>query len=193
MLNIITTCLLIILFFLLGYITQVFKAILGLITNIFLTLGRILGIKIHDKERTEKISNDFKIAYKDVRKVKLSRKNIKQKSSIDWINLSIFVITLIITIINLNVVSGSIITKWFYSLLGADTKILDISTVLTAIQFSILSFSLGKIISRWKETKQQRIESKELKIKQKALTLLNSKELLDNAKKKDEENYRRLK
>ena len=63
------------------------------------------------------------------------------------------------------------------------------STILT----SVLSFSLGNIWNRWKSTKQQRIERKESKLKEKAIKLMDSKELLLQAKQKDEENYKRLK
>ena len=67
------------------------------------------------------------------------------------------------------------------------------NTIFIATMFSCMSFSLSKLLQRWKETKQERIEKKQLKLKQKALALMDSKELLENAKKKDSENYERLK
>ena len=63
----------------------------------------------------------------------------------------------------------------------------------TAILFSVITFALNRILARWKETKQQRIEAKNLKIKNKALEIMDSKELVDNAKKKDDEKYKELK
>ena len=66
-------------------------------------------------------------------------------------------------------------------------------TYYTAILFSVMSFSLSKILNRWKETKKQRQERKELKIKLKAIDLMSSKELLTEAKKKDEINYKKAK
>ena len=59
------------------------------------------------------------------------------------------------------------------------------NTFYTAALFSVLSFSLSKLLTRWKETKQKRKEAKELKIKKKAIELMSSKELVDEAKKKD--------
>ena len=66
------------------------------------------------------------------------------------------------------------------------------NTMYTAVMFSIISFSFSKLMFRWRETKQQRIESKQAKIKMEALGYMSSKELLDNAKKKDEEKRKEL-
>ena len=68
----------------------------------------------------------------------------------------------------------------------------DMNTLYTATLFSALSFSATKLLQRWKETKQQRIEKKELKLKIKALELMDSKELLEQAKKKDEKRRKEL-
>ena len=57
----------------------------------------------------------------------------------------------------------------------------------TAILFSGISFAVTKLLARWKETKQQRIENKQAKIKAEAIKIMSSKELVDSAKKKDEE------
>jgi hypothetical protein len=67
------------------------------------------------------------------------------------------------------------------------------NTLYTAMLFSILSFSATKILQRWKDTKLQRKENKEALLKRKALLLMDSKELLDEAKKKDEEKLNNLK
>ncbi|WP_300924507.1 hypothetical protein [uncultured Clostridium sp.] len=67
------------------------------------------------------------------------------------------------------------------------------NTFYTAILFSIMSFSISKVVYRWKETKQQRIESKQAKIRQQAIELMDSKDLLDAAKKKDIEKEKELK
>ena len=67
------------------------------------------------------------------------------------------------------------------------------NTLYTATLFSVLSFSASKILQRWKETKQQRIEHKESKLKEQALLLMDSKELIEQAKKKDLENFNKEK
>ena len=63
----------------------------------------------------------------------------------------------------------------------------------TAALFSVLSFALTKVITRWKDTKQQRIEKKQAILKLKASKVMTSKELLDYAKQKDEIKYKELK
>ena len=68
----------------------------------------------------------------------------------------------------------------------------DMNTFYTATLFSVLSFSLSKVMQRWKETKQQRLENKIAKIKAKAIENMDTKELLDEAKKKDEQNRKEL-
>lgn len=196
MINVIVTSLLILLLFILGHVTQAFKKLFGLLAKIFLSIANLFGVKIITKEHGVKISNEFKEVYKGIKKVKMSNKNIKNKSSIDWIYFSLFVISLILIVINLQVVTGkNLISDFIYNLIKPLGFIKDPSSMnvtYTAVLFSCLSFSLSKLMQRWKETKQDRIERKQLKIKLKALEYMDSKELLDNAKKKDEENRKEL-
>lgn len=197
MVNTIVTILLIILFFFLGHITQAFKKIISLFTNLCLKILNIFGIKITKKERKQKLSEDFKNAYKDIKTVKISRKNIKQKHSIDIIGLSVLFIALILFIIN--AVTGYAISDWIHSwmskipLLNSTLTPESMNTYYTAVLFSIMSFSISRLISRWKETKQQRLEAKNEKLKKKAVELMSSKELVEQAKKKDESKYNELK
>lgn len=67
------------------------------------------------------------------------------------------------------------------------------NTFYTATLFSVLSFSATKVLARWKETKQQRIENKQALLKLRATKLMTSKELLDEINKKNEEKYKELK
>lgn len=196
MVNTIVTILLIILFFFLGHITQAFKKIISLFTNLCLKILNIFGIKITKKERKQKLSEDFKNAYKDIKTVKISRKNIKQKHSIDFLGLTVLIIATILVIVNLASVSGNAISDWIFSWIE-DIKIIkteaDMNTFYTAFLFSIISFSISRLINRWKETKQQRLEAKNEKLKKKAVELMSSKELVEQAKKKDESKYNELK
>lgn len=190
--NIIVSSILVALFFILGNGTQAIKKILTVLTNICLKILSIFGIKINRKEKQVKVSEEFKKSYGDIRIVKLSKKNIKQKSSIDWFYLIVFLIAVVLVVVNLKWVTGNAISYWIYSWL----HIMDeesINTFYTAILFSIVSFSLSKLLQRWKETKQQRVERKQALMKLKAVKLMSSKELLDEAKKKDEKKYKELK
>ena len=190
--NIIVSSILVALFFILGNGTQAIKKILSVFTNICLKILSIFGIKINRKEKQVKVSEEFKKSYGDIRIVKLSKKNIKQKSSIDWFYLIVFLIAVVLVVVNLKWVTGNAISNWIYSWLHVMDEV-SINTFYTAILFSIISFSLSKLFQRWKETKQQRVEHKQALIKLKAMQLMSSKELLDEAKKKDNEKYKELK
>lgn len=190
--NIIVSSILVALFFILGNGTQAIKKILTVLTNICLKILSIFGIKINRKEKQVKVSEEFKKSYGDIRIVKLSKKNIKQKSSIDWFYLIVFLIAVVLIVVNLKWVTGNAISNWIYSWLHIMDEV-SINTFYTAILFSIVSFSLSKLLQRWKETKQQRVERKQALMKLKAVKLMSSKELLDEAKKKDEKKYKELK
>lgn len=195
MVNAIVTIVLVILFFLLGHIVQAFKKLLGLIISLFLKFLNLFGIKIAKHEKHLKQSKLFEQTYKEIKIVKLSKKNIKQKSSIDFVGLAILIIAGLLVLINFKSVSGNAISNWLFSIqpiLLIKTAV-DMNTFFTATLFSVLTFAINKILSRWKETKQQRIEAKNLRIKNKALSIMDSKELVDNAKKKDEDKYKELK
>jgi len=188
------TVLLATLFFLSGYIIQALKKIVGLFVKLTLTILSFFGVKLK-REKSLKMSDDFKNTYKEIKVVKQSNKNLKEKSSIDWLNLGLFCASLLLIITNLAVVSGNAISNWIFYLIQ-NIKIVksatDMNTLFTATLFSALSFSATKLLQRWKETKQQRVERKELKLKIKALELMDTKELLEQAKKKDEKRRKEL-
>ena len=194
MISFITTVLLATLFFLSGYIIQALKKIIGLLTKLVLTLLSFFGVKFK-KEKSLKMSNEFKNTYKEIRVVKLSNKNLKEKSSIDWLNFGLFCASLLLIVSNLAVLSGNAISNWLFSLIQ-NLKIVktatDMNTLYTATLFSALSFSATKLLQRWKETKQQRIERKNIKLKMKALELMDTRELLLQAKNKDEKRRKEL-
>lgn len=134
--------------------------------------------------------------------MKKSKKNNKIKPSINIIALIIFIISLALIFINLNVISGNIVSKWLYSLHINNTRLAsllfiqsqkDMDITFTAIIFSMVSFSSSKLLTQWKETAKFRQAKKEIKLKQSAIQLMTSKELLDAAKDKDIHHYQLLK
>lgn len=183
------------LLFLSGYIIQAIRRIIGLLTKLVLTIFSVFGVNLRFREKSLKMSEDFINTYKEIKIVKVSNKNLKEISSIDWINLGLFCASLLLIICNLAVVSGNAISNWLFTLIqgikivGTPT---DMNTLFTAMLFSALSFSATKVIQRWKDTKPQRQEKKELKLKLKALDLMDSKELLTMARNKDEKQRKRL-
>lgn len=196
MVNLIIGILLAITFFFFGQITQALKKLVSLFTGLLCKFLNLIGIKIKKREPQVKVSEEFKKTYKGIKKVKLSRKNIKQSSSIDWVSLSILGVALILFFFNLGSITGNAISNWLFKLIektGFVKTAIDMNTLYTATIFSVMSFAAGKILNRWKETKQQRIEARQSKIKIEALSHMTSKELVEEAKKKDEEKYKELK
>ena len=196
MVNVIVGILLAITFFFFGQITQALKKLVSLFTGLLCKFLNLIGIKIKKREPQVKVSEEFKKTYKGIKKVKLSRKNIKQSSSIDWVSLSIWGVALILFFFNLGSITGNAISNWLFKLIektGFVKTAIDMNTLYTATIFSVMSFAAGKILNRWKETKQQRIEARQSKIKIEALSHMTSKELVEEAKKKDEEKYKELK
>lgn len=200
MITIILTLILALLFIFSGQIIQALKKLTKLITSLILKVLSFFGIKISKKEKKVKVSKEFKNIYKDIKMVKLSKKNIKNKSSIHWVYLSVFLICALLVFLNLGVISGNAISNWIFNNIVAKTFLvkftktaIDMNTLYTATMFSVLSFSATKIWQRWKETKAIRKENKEALLKRKALQLMDSKELLDEAKRKDKEKLNNLK
>lgn len=189
MISYIITLILVLTFFLSGYIFQALKKLITLFIKLFLQTASFFGIKFKAREKSLKVSEQFKNTYKEIKIVKLSNKNLKEKSSIDWLNLGLFCASLLLIIINLKVISGNAISNWIFSIignLGIIKNSTDMNTLFTATLFSGLSFSATKLLQRWKDTKEARQERKNNKLKFKAIKLMNTKELLEEAKKKDE-------
>lgn len=196
MIQAILTVILVVLFFILGHFTQAIKKLLGFITKWILKFLSFFGLKISTREKSVEVSEEFKNTYKDIKIVKLSKKNIKQKSSIDYVNLVLFLITGLLVVLNLGSVSGNAISNWIYELVdgfGFIKSAADMNTLYTATLFSVISFSLTKLVGRWKETKQQRKENREALLKLRATKLMSSKELIEKAQEKDEQKYKELK
>lgn len=197
MISIIMTVLLIILFLFTGRIIDGLKKLVKLIASNLLKLLNFFGIKINRREKNVDVSKEFRQIYKEIKVVKLSKKNLKEISSIDWTWFIVLIISGLLILFNMKFMFGSnIISDWLYTMiknLNFIKSSADMNTLYTATLFSVLSFSTSKLLQRWKETKQQRVENKEAKIKKYALQLMDSKELVEEAIKKDKENLEHIK
>ena len=163
-----------------------------LITDMILKLLNIFGIKINTKEYRIKTSHEFKQTFKDIKIVKKSKENKKIKPSINLIALIMLIISISIVIINLNIVSGNIISVWLFKhnlfpLFIKSQESMDVT--LTAILFSIIAFSISKLINQWKETAKFRDAKREMCKREKLLYKMSAKELLDIVKQKDLDGY----
>ena len=163
-----------------------------LITDMVLKLLNVFGIKINTKEYRIKTSHEFKQTFKDIKIVKKSKENKKIKPSINLIALIMLLISISIVIINLNIVSGNIISIWLFKhnlfpLFIKSQESMDVT--LTAILFSIIAFSISKLINQWKETAKFRNAKREMCKREKLLYKMSAKELLDIVKQKDLDGY----
>lgn len=201
MLNLGITFLCAIFFLLSGRLIQFVKRIIQIIVELFLRVLNLLGVKIRKGENRLKVSPLFKQTYKDITVVKKSKQNQKTKSSINFISLLLIILSLSLIIINLDSISGNVISKWIFNLEINNTRIApylfiktqkDMDITFTAIMFSVLSFSASRLVSQWKDTSQFRKAKKEMKMKENVISLMSSKELLDAAKIKDAQKYEEL-
>lgn len=201
MLNLVITLLCAIFFLLSGRLIQFIKRIFQIILQLILGFLNLLGIKIKTDEIPLKTSPLFKQTYKDIRVVKKSKKNRRIKRSLNITSLILILISLALIIINLNSISGNIVSKYLFNLEVGGKKLAsyvfissqkDMDTTFTAVMFSVLSFSFSKLINQWKETSQFRKAKKQMKLKKEILDLMSSKELLDAAKLKDTNAYEEL-
>ena len=185
----------IVLLFLSGRIYESVIRLLMLFVDIFLKILNLFGIHINTKERKIKTSRKFKQTFKDIKVVKKSKENNKIKPSINIIALVLLVLSITIVVINLNVVSGNFITAWLFAHNPLPSFIPtqeSMDVTLTAILFSIIAFSISKLISQWKETAKFRKARREMRNREKVLCNMSAKELLDAAKIKDKDGYDRL-
>ena len=163
-----------------------------LITDMILKLLNIFGIKINTKEYRIKTSHEFKQTFKDIKIVKKSKENKKIKPSINLIALIMLIISVVTVIINLNIVSGNIISVWLFKhnlfpLFIKSQESMDVT--LTTILFSIIAFSISKLINQQKETAKFRDAKREMCKREKLLYKMSAKELLDIVKQKDLDGY----
>lgn len=180
------------LLFISGKIFESIKRLLQLFFSLFLKLLNVMGIKISIREPRIKVSKQFKETFKDIRIVKKSKKNEKIKPSINIIALALFLSAVALIIINLDIVSGNVVTNWLYAnnpLPFLVTNPENMNVTFTAFMFSTVSFSLSKLLSQWKETSKYRKAKKDMKIKKYAVDIMTSKELLDHLREKDQQHY----
>lgn len=124
--------------------------------------------------------------------MKRSKSNNKLKPSINIFALILLFISLLLLVINLEAVSGNAISIWLFNhnpIPKFITSQRNMDMTFTAALFSVITFSLSKLASQWKETKKDRQARREVKKQKYILRNLSSKDLLDIARAKDLESY----
>ena len=193
MINACVTFILIILFFLSGRIFEGIKRLLALILDIGLKILNLFGIQISRREIKLHTSRQFRNTFKDIKIVKKSRQNNKIKRSVNIFALIVLIITVAGVIINIS--SQGIISNFLFEhnplpMLIQSQSNMEIT--FTALSFSIISFSISKLIAQWRATAEFRKAKRDIKLQGKILNKMSSKDLLDIAKQKDREAFNRI-
>lgn len=192
--SIATTFLLIIVLFATGKMFEAIKRFLVLLLDIVFKILNLFGFQINVREPLVRTSRVFNKTFKDIRIVKRSKHNNKITPSINIFALIIFVLSVFVVVTNL--MYNGWISTWLYNngFLNFIIKTQEnMDTTFIAVMFSIISFSLSKLIHQWKDTSKYRKAKKEMRQKNRVLSKMSSKELLDVAKQKDVSKVEELK
>ena len=178
-----------------GRIFEGVKRLIQLFIDIFLKIGSACGLRISKTEKRIHVTRQFKNTFKDIRVVKKSKQNNKLKPSINLFALILLLSSITLIICNLEVVTGNAISIWLFDhnpFPQFITSQRNMDMTFTASLFSIVTFSISKLINQWKETKKDRKARREVKKQKKVLKNISSRDLLDIAKSKDLERYNQL-
>lgn len=192
--SIATTFLLIIVLFATGKIFEAIKRFLVLLLDIVFKILNLFGFQINVREPIVRTSKVFNKTFKDIRVVKKSKHNNKITPSINIFALIIFVLSVFAVVSNL--MDNGWISAWLYNRRFLDFIIKtqeNMDTTFIAVMFSVISFSLSKLIHQWRDASKYRKAKKEMKQKNRVLSKMSSKELLDVAKQKDVSKVEELK
>lgn len=188
MTSVVTTILFIFILFLTGKIFEGSKRVLMLFIQIVLKILNLFGCQISLSEPTIYTSRRFNKTFEDIRVVKKSKHNNKMVPSINA--LALVMLLLCASVVVTNIIYNGWASTWIYENIDIIRYVVvskeSMSTILIASMFSIMSFSLAKLCSQWKETKKYRVAKREIKIRKRVLSTMTSKQLLDAAKEKDQ-------
>ena len=192
MVSTLLTIVMILFLFLQGRLFEAFKRIITLFVDIILKILNIFGIHIDKHEKRYRVSKRFKQSYQDISVVKKSKQNEKIKRSINITAAIIFSICLVVLLLNVIEPTKGCVTEWLWTHNPLPNLIqtkANMDVTFIALLFSFMSFSISKLISQWKETRNYRKVRREIRQKNKVFSRVSSKELLDQAKLKDQEQY----
>ena len=178
-----------------GRIFEGVRKLIQLFIDIFLNIASAFGLRISKTERKIHVNKQFKNTFGDIRIVKESKENSKLKTSINIFALILLILSLTLIICNLQAVSGNLISIWLFKHNPLPKFIKsqqDMDMTFAASMFSVLTFSISKLINQWKETKKDRKARRYVKKQKDLLKNMSSKDLLDIAKAKDFERYNQL-
>jgi len=187
--------LIVVLLFMIGSTTQATKKAVKLGTTFSLNIFKRI-ITFFKNDITIKRLDEFKETYKEIKVIKKSKTNLKNASSINILALVLLLVSIALVILNLNTISGNFISNKLYELLNwmpGINNATDMNTMYTAIVFSALSFSLGQLYNRWKNTSDLRKQKRFEKAKKISLDTMTTKQLYEELVNKDKKSLERYK
>ena len=137
---------------------------LWLLLDIVFKILNLFGFQINVREPIVRTSKVFNKTFKDIRVVKKSKHNNKITPSINIFALIIFVLSVFAVVSNL--MDNGWISNWLYNKRFLDFIIKtreNMDTTFIAVMFSVISFSLSKLINQWRDTSKYRKAKKEMK------------------------------
>lgn len=184
MIELLVGCLIALCFLFLGYISRALKKCISMLMKLIYLIADKLRIKVN-QERKLKFTTNFYEQYDDIKIVTRSKLGMKKKKLYNPFMIIITIVSLALIIANLKYWNGStnIISNWIEQfLLSVNVSetllnVVEISTVYTAVTFSLLSFGLSSILKSWKESRDLRRERKIKKQNDRVISRLSSSEL----------------
>lgn len=185
MIELLVGCLIALCFLLLGYISRALKKIISTLMKLLYLIADKLKIRVN-QERKLKFTTNFYEQYSSIKIVTRSKLGMKKKKLYSPLMIVITIISLALIVANLKYWTGgntNIVSNWIEKLLisinVSETllSVVEISTIYTAITFSVLSFGLSSILNSWKESRDLRRERKIRKQNDAVISRLTSSEL----------------
>lgn len=184
MIELLVGCLIALCFLFLGYISRALKKCISMLMKLIYLIADKLRIKVN-QERKLKFTTNFYEQYDDIKIVTRSKLGMKKKNLYNPFMIIITIISLALIIANLKYWNGStnIVSSWIENVLISMNvsktllNVVEVSTIYTAVTFSLLSFGLSSILKSWKESRDLRRERKIKKQNDRVISRLSSSEL----------------
>ena len=97
-----------------GRLYEAVRRFVSLIVSIFFKIANLFGIQVSKTEVKIFVSKNFLDTFEDIRVVKKSKQNNKLKSSINIFALILLILSAALIALNLDVLTGNIISKWLF-------------------------------------------------------------------------------
>jgi hypothetical protein len=160
-----------------GFLSQAYVKLI----DAFMRLAyRVFGVTkdgISRHEKTIPASIETQEQFGEIKKMRKSKENSKFISSVSYIGICIVVLAVMGILMNLNAVTGSIISNGISELLGLAEP--TIAIYWTSTMFAFVTLGCSIMYGQWKKGKEFRKEHNRNKLKQIVKNTLTEQELID--------------